>query len=207
MNQEIQVFTQKIMENLNMVFAMALDDQYEFADAQARFRELVDLLIFYHCDEAAADQLCNFAKIAFFRGQYAAALSLLAEAAEKTPNEEKRGQMAQGLHDMAFQLLERGLQGDAPDAQLLELAEKQLAPGDYAAAMERARANARQPEELAFVRRLAMEVLRQGIRLEQSQPEQALTLLRAAVPSLNAKRSALVEQEIAALERKLHGSA
>ena len=81
-DQVIEAFAQRIMENLNMVYAEAADRKRPFANADARFAELFQLLRYYRCDEIAAEQAVNFAQIAFFRGEYLRALELFGNALE-----------------------------------------------------------------------------------------------------------------------------
>lgn len=207
-DQVIEAFAQRIMENLNMVCAAAADRSRPFADADARFAELFQLLQYYRCDEIAAEQAANFAQIAFFRGEYHRALELFEDALACCADETARAAYAQTWHDMAYRLLAEALT-DPPDRDLLARIETVLAPADYQVALRRAAANLPQAAEArqaaaGFLRRLSLEVLRQAIRIEPTEPAASLELLREVLPWLNEKRAAPVRLEIQRLERICH---
>lgn len=207
-DQVIEAFAQRIMENLNMVYAEAADRKRPFANADARFAELFQLLRYYRCDEIAAEQAVNFAQIAFFRGEYLRALELFGNALESCTDKTARAAYVQTRHDMAYRMLAEAL-CDPPDRDLLACVETVLAPADYCEALRSAAANLPQEAEArqaaaGFLRRLSFEVLRQAIRLEPTEPAASLELLREVLPWLNEKRAALVRQEIRRLEQTCH---
>ncbi|MBO4695688.1 MAG: hypothetical protein J5643_00240 [Lachnospiraceae bacterium] len=193
------------MENLNMVYAMAGDQKKPFSEADDRFEEMFQLLKYYQCNDAAAEQAHNFASLAYVRGEYIRAMELTADAVETVTDETKREEYEQTLHDMAYRLLAIGLTG-TNDKALLDHIELILGPEDYQNALHQAAGNLQKETKnhenaTAFIRRLALEVLRQAIRIEPVQPQKALSLLREALPWLNEKRAEPVRLEIQRLER------
>lgn len=200
--REIQQFTKQLIENFNMVFAMALDEKQSFEGAVEKLYQLTGLLEQFGCGDTACEQLLNFAKIAFFRERYGDAMDMALKAEEKCSSAEKKKEIGTTAHDMAYKLLEMGLSSQS-DQGLLALAEKRLSAEDYVLALKRAVEGGR--DSAGFIKLLSMELLRQGIAREKDRPQEAIYLLRTACPYLNEKRAALVKKEIAALEERKNG--
>ncbi|MCF0137890.1 MAG: hypothetical protein HUJ66_05960 [Oscillospiraceae bacterium] len=205
---EIAEFAKRIMENLNMVYELAADRNRIFAEADDRFEELYLLLKYYQCYDIAAEHAGNFAGIAYYRGEYLRAMELIADAVDICTAESGRAAYRQKLHDMAYRLLAVGLTESA-DKLLLERVELVLEPEDYRTALRTAAANLPGGANVdsyaaGFLRRLSLEVLRQAIRLESTDPCSSLILLRDVLPWLNEKRAAPVRLEIQRLESICH---
>ncbi len=192
----LEQFVKLLREQMNLVFAMALDETIEFTAVETRLRELVGILEACQSGDIAAEQLFNFAQIAYYRKRYPDAFAYTAEAMEM--HSVKGPQMGEKCRNMALALLEETLRGDS-DQALLDLAAAHLSPADYAGALAKAAAA---PD---FCRKLAMEALRQGIGKEKTDPAAALEFLKAAQPHLNPKRAAAVQGAIAQMEWRIHG--
>ena len=205
--KSIDGFAKQIMEQLNMVFALAADRKKPFSEADDRFDELFHLLKFYQCDGIAAQQAANFSGLAYFRGEYLRAMELVEDAVETCPEEAGKAAYRKTLHDMAYRLLAVGLT-EPQDKVLLDRVQNVLQPQDYQNALRNAAGST--PEEeakqtaSAFLRRLGLEVLRQAIRIEPDDPGTSLELLKDALPWLNEKRAVPVRLEIQRLEQICH---
>ncbi len=213
-NRAAETMIGQMKERVNLAIATAVDEKHSLEEAETILREVVDALKYYDSADIAADQLVNFSKVAFFRGDYRRALALAREAAETGVSERNRTQAAENLHSLAYSLLERAicLPTDDPEADVLGELDQVLTPADYCGALRRAAAAAAGAEDeeakrglAGFVRELSLEVLRQGLRAEKRGDNKAAgTLLRQALPFLNPKRAAVVKKELEKLEAMDH---
>lgn len=204
----IEEFVSNLKERLNLAFNMALNHENNVDNAEQCFREPYEALIQLHCNNLAADQQVNFAKIWYYRGDYGRALAHIKQATDVYSDMKTKANTVYQLKQMCGQLLERGTTHHNVD--ILDLVAMYYSPQDYRDSMMLTVKTARQSnnpgkqEKLKqLLTGLPLELLRQGILyLKAGKIEDGKTLLSAALPYLNAKRAEIVKKQLEELDKK-----
>lgn len=203
----VEELVNSIKEKFNMAFNMALNQEYSMDSAEACFREPYEALFKFKCNDLAADQKVNFAKIWFFRGEHGRALAHMKQAVDVYTDGEAKEKAAFLFREMCGQILERGIRQKNTEA--LDMVATYYAPDDYrnsmelvAAAVGKCKDPAKRNSLKQLVAALSLEVLRQGIScLKEGRMEDGQLLLTTALPYLNPKRAEMVKKQLDVLER------
>lgn len=214
LDKRIDALVSQMKERINLAIGVAADETHSFEEGEAILREVLDALKRYECHDVAADQLVNFSKVAYFRGNCRKTLALAREAAETARSAQTKRETESSLRQTAYRLLELSIDAapDAPEARLVTELEQVLTPEDYCKALRKSAAAVTKTEEgesrseiTGFVHRLSLELLRQGLRQEKlGNTDAAKLLLRQTLPFLNPKRAELVSKELEKLENLSH---
>ncbi|MCL4102511.1 MULTISPECIES: hypothetical protein [unclassified Fibrobacter] len=208
-DEQIEQIVKQLTEKINMAISFALDESKSFEQAEAIFNEAITVLEYYQCGDTAAEQLINFSKITYFRKECRKALLFATDAVEKSVTDNVREKASNNLHDMAFKLLEYIVINDKGQINVtFDDVQSFLVPQDYCNALQKAyeaRNLIKTKNDLVFVtnalKKLSMEVLRQGLRQEKDGHfADSLSLLKNVLPFLNVKRAEIVNKEIEKME-------
>ncbi|OWV08105.1 MULTISPECIES: hypothetical protein [unclassified Fibrobacter] len=208
-DEQIEQIVKQLTEKINMAISFALDESKSFELAEAIFNEAITVLEYYQCGDTAAEQLINFSKITYFRKECRKALLFATDAVEKSVTDNVREKASNNLHDMAFKLLEYIVINDKGQINVtFDDVQSFLVPQDYCNALQKAyeaRNLIKTKNDLVFVtnalKKLSMEVLRQGLRQEKDGHfADSLSLLKNVLPFLNVKRAEIVNKEIEKME-------
>lgn len=208
-DEQIEQIVKQLTEKINMAISFALDESKSFEQAEAIFNEAITVLEYYQCGDTAAEQLINFSKITYFRKECKKALLFATDAVEKSVTDNVREKASNNLHDMAFKLLEYIVINDKGQINVtFDDVQSFLVPQDYCNALQKAyeaRNLIKTKNDLVFVtnalKKLSMEVLRQGLRQEKDGHfADSLSLLKNVLPFLNVKRAEIVNKEIEKME-------
>ena len=211
-DKQVKVLGDQLKERINLAISIAVDEDKEFIQAEEVFQESITVLTYYNCIEAVVDQLINFSKVAYFRELFVKALYYADDAVRKSNTDELKKKAAENLHSMAFRMFELYVVEPEKMQKKLDIAdiEEYLEPQDYCLALEnayKANKHIKTEDDKNFVssvlKRISLEVMRQGLKYERNEEiDSALLLLKAVIPYLNEKRANIINDEIRKMEAR-----
>lgn len=214
LDKQLEAIVDQLAERFNLAISLAVDEEKTFDQGEQVFQEALAVLEYYNCNNLVADQLINFSKVAFFRKKYDRALYYAAIATEKANVQDKIEMAHQNLHGMAFKILDLLLMHEDDAISVIDYEDLQefLIPEDYCHALRNVYHSfqcVKSQEEKDFlsevIKKLSLEVMKQGIRQEKkNHTDAALLLFKTALPFLNPKRAEIIKNEINKIEESHH---
>lgn len=205
--EQLEMIVNQLKERFNLAIATAVDDKKSFDEAELIFQEAIGVLDCYHCYDVIAEQTMNFSKVAFFRQKYVKALYYASLAVEKSKLRESVEKNSENLHSMAYKCFEIILMREDVEISFEDI-EQFLVPEDYCVAllnMSEGIKHIHAETDKAFLagvlKKLSLEVMRQGLRQEKEENKtEALKLFEMVLPFLNPKRAEIIAKEIKKLK-------